>query len=277
MRRLQPFLLSLIFFVSSRASFASDWVDDEVTRPRTTVPVPSGAVSTLPPFASAATPGTIASSGIQLHFRQALDALELEIFASRNTKSAITQRLDALEKAVFGSKPLEELTDNMQRLHRLLSVVHLSEYNLVAAAGKTGQLGQSDGGSGTSTSIQQSAGTNSRIGFWRTVLGVPRDTAAGANRVLHSPTFWTLVGVAGVLVCGYLLARRAGNYYEDPCVNRANPNAHFVNRPTYNAAGQMVRPGYWASNPNGTMTDNFSTICNVNPYTGRLGYSPAWY
>lgn len=195
-------------------------------------------------------------------------ALELEIFTQRNTKSGVTQRLDLLEKAVFGATVIEELPDNMQRLHRLLSVVPLSAFNIVAAAGKL------DGGTGSFCATQQNAGAI-RHGFWRTVLGVPRDAAGGANRVLHSPALWTLVGVAGVLVCGDLLARSASNNYQNPCVNNVNPNAHLV-------SGYLDRNGIWhpphmQSNPNGTMTDNFSAICNINPYTGRPGYVPSWY
>lgn len=268
LRRLQITLLLIFYFFSSHAALASDWEEEDLA-PRPRVSIPSSAAAALPPFSDVATPGTIASSGLRLHFAQAIDALELEIFSQKNSKSGITERLDLLEKTIFGETMIEELPDNMQRLHRLLSTVPLSDYNVVAAAGKA------DGGIGASSITQQSAGTN-RGGFWKTMLGAPRDAAGGANRVLHSPTFWTLVGVAGALVCGYLLARSINNsYYENPCVNRANPNAHYV-RPVYNAQGQIIRVGHMQSNPNATMTDNFSAVCNVNPYTGQLGYVPSW-
>jgi len=45
------------------------------------------------------------SSGIQLHFAQAIDALELEIFAKKNEGAGINERLDLLEKAVSDQQP----------------------------------------------------------------------------------------------------------------------------------------------------------------------------
>jgi len=265
----------MFYAASSHAALASDWEEEELSpRPRVSIPE---ATNTLPPFSGVATPGTIASSGWRLHFRQAIDALELEILANRNSKQDINTRLDVLEKAVFGETKIEELPDNMQRLHRLLSAVPLSESSLSVAAGKN-IPGQMDGGGGGSTSTSQNAGAAPSGGKLGRILGLPRDAAGGANRVLHSPTFWTLVGVAGALVCGYLLARSLNNsYYENPCVSNVNPNHQWVNYPRYDSSGRMISAGYWRTAANGTMTDNFSSTCNVNPYTGKLGYTPPWH
>lgn len=276
MQRLKIVSLSLLLSMSCQSAFASDWVDDDLPQAGSRVSgSPKDNVSTTFPAyeapESGATPGTIQSSGLHLHFLQAIDALELEIFAKGNTRSSINERLDLLEKAVYGAAVIEELSDNMQRLHRLLSAVPLSDANVVAAAGKSGQ-GVMDGGGGGAVATQQNAG-GTRGGFWRTALGMPRDTAGGVGKVLHSPMFWTLVGVGGALVCGYLLARRYGGYYANPCISNVNPNDHFV-RGYYDRNGVWHQP-HMQTNPNETMTDNFSAVCNVNPYTGQLGYIPS--
>lgn len=273
MQRLEAAFIVVLLLSSCQSALASDWVDDDMGMSRARASGnPENSVSATP-FESGATPGTVQSSGLHLHFLQAIEALELEIFAKGNSRSSINERLDLLEKAVYGSAVLEELSDNMQRLHRLLSVVPLSDASVVAAAGKS-TPGAMDGGDGSSTMTQQNAG-GTRSGFWRSALGMPRDTASGVGKVLRSPAFWTLVGVGGALVCGYLLARRySGGYYSNSCVSGVNPNDHFVE-------GYFDRNGVWhrphmQTNPNGTMTDNFSAICNVNPYTGQLGYVPSW-
>ncbi len=127
MRRFLILLVSLLFILNSHAALASDWIEgDSYTNNNVTeVGFTPAATATITPLSSFEAEGTIAPSGLQLHFLQAIHALELEIFAKKNTKGDVTERLDLLEKTVFGSSALPELPDNMQRLHRLLTVVPL--------------------------------------------------------------------------------------------------------------------------------------------------------
>ena len=48
-----------------------------------------------------------------------------------------------------------------------------------------------------------------------------------------------------------------------------NPDVVWVNGYS-NRYGHWV-PGYWRTAANGTMYDNFSSLGNLNPYTGEVG------
>jgi hypothetical protein len=49
-----------------------------------------------------------------------------------------------------------------------------------------------------------------------------------------------------------------------------NPSYHYTHS-YYRRDGTYVR-GYYATNPNGTKLDNYSTLGNVNPHTGKPGW-----
>ncbi len=270
-RRCLSFVLTFLVIANCHAALASDWADEPYTTHSDNGIVLPDTVANL------ADTGTIAPSGLQLHFAQAITALEIEIFTKHSTRGGITERLDSLEKAVFASTELPELSNNYLRLHRLLQAVPLSLESVQTAAttGHAGQMGQSDGGGGGSNTTTQNAGGGQRQGLLKTIFCIPRDATITTSRVLHSPTFWALVGVAGALFCGYMLARSARGYYANPCAGVVNPNDHWVS--AYTDRNGVFHVGHMQSNPNGTMTDNFSSTCNVNPYTGQLGYIPPLY
>ena len=50
---------------------------------------------------------------------------------------------------------------------------------------------------------------------------------------------------------------------------QVNPSQHYVR--TYTKSNGTVVEGHYQTNPNGTNRDNFSTVPNVNPYTGKSG------
>jgi hypothetical protein len=72
-----------------------------------------------------------------------------------------------------------------------------------------------------------------------------------------------LIGAAGVVFGAYELAR-----YSATATSQVNPGDHYVNG--YWRNGHFVH-GYMATDPDGTMTNNFSSVGNINPYTGSLG------
>lgn len=50
---------------------------------------------------------------------------------------------------------------------------------------------------------------------------------------------------------------------------QVNPNYHYVN--PYTKSNGTVVQGYYKTNPNSTINDNYSTEPNVNPWTGNYG------
>ena len=50
---------------------------------------------------------------------------------------------------------------------------------------------------------------------------------------------------------------------------QVNPNYHYV-QPHVRSNGTYVE-GYYRTNPNNTIDDNYSTYPNVNPHTGSVG------
>lgn len=58
-------------------------------------------------------------------------------------------------------------------------------------------------------------------------------------------------------------------YGSAPSSGYTNPNGHSVNGYVRDN-GTYVAPSY-ATNPNNTRSDNYSTKGNVNPYTGKAG------
>ena len=54
--------------------------------------------------------------------------------------------------------------------------------------------------------------------------------------------------------------------------SRSASGDHYV--PGYVRKDGTVVQGYYATNPNGTRNDNYSTRGNVNPYTGEPGTKP---
>lgn len=53
-------------------------------------------------------------------------------------------------------------------------------------------------------------------------------------------------------------------------IAQTNPNHVWVNG--YTRSNGTYVEGYYRTAPNHTNTDNFSTVGNINPYTGQLGY-----
>jgi hypothetical protein len=49
----------------------------------------------------------------------------------------------------------------------------------------------------------------------------------------------------------------------------SNPSSHYV-QPHITSNGSSVQ-GHYATNPNSTQLDNYSTRGNLNPYTGAVG------
>lgn len=49
----------------------------------------------------------------------------------------------------------------------------------------------------------------------------------------------------------------------------SNPNSHYV-QPHFNSNGTYTS-GHYRTNPNTTRSDNYGTMGNYNPYTGRYG------
>jgi hypothetical protein len=87
---------------------------------------------------------------------------------------------------------------------------------------------------------------------------------SATKRLLSSPTFWELIGAAGVVFGAYALAR----YNAAAATSQVNPDVHYVNG--YWRNGHFVH-GYMATDADGTMANNFSSVGNINPYTGSLG------
>lgn len=89
--------------------------------------------------------------------------------------------------------------------------------------------------------------------------------------------------IGGIGYGAYKLAqaenRRINNYYNNPyyynsyspygIYNTANTPYHWVRPHIRN--GRAVG-GYFATNPDGTLLNNYSTVGNVNPWTGQPGY-----
>lgn len=53
---------------------------------------------------------------------------------------------------------------------------------------------------------------------------------------------------------------------------QVNSQNHYVNG--YTKSNGTVVQGYYRTNPNSTINDNYSTSPNVNPYTGKVGTVP---
>ena len=66
-----------------------------------------------------------------------------------------------------------------------------------------------------------------------------------------------------------LLITLAALVVASPSYGQVNPQAHWVDG-HYRTDGSWVE-GYWATNPNSTNRDNYSTYPNVNPWTGEQG------
>lgn len=63
-----------------------------------------------------------------------------------------------------------------------------------------------------------------------------------------------------VLFCSFLISKSS--------IAQINSNSHYV-KPHYRS-GTYVK-GYYRTNPNSTINDNYSTKPNINPYTGKKG------
>lgn len=94
-----------------------------------------------------------------------------------------------------------------------------------------------------------------------------RLSSRSARRVLSSPEFWEVAALAGAAT---------GAYYTYKALNKGNrsygytnPSHEWVNG--YQRADGTYVNGYWRTVANGTKWDNFSTVGNVNPYTGQPG------
>jgi hypothetical protein len=77
-------------------------------------------------------------------------------------------------------------------------------------------------------------------------------------------TAYFVLLIALVLFVSFVLASAA---------HAANPGEHWV-KPYFRQDGTPVS-GHWQTNPNETQRDNYSTLGNVNPHTGKLGWIPA--
>ena len=64
-----------------------------------------------------------------------------------------------------------------------------------------------------------------------------------------------------------------GGYGGHSSSHASTPGDHVVSGYT-RSNGTYVAP-YHATNPNSTKNDNYSTVGNVNPYTGQTGTKPS--
>lgn len=235
-RRFQIIIVSLLLAIQGTASFASDWAEDNVATEGSISPITGKQAAqslspSLPPFANQMQLQEAAKSGaLKLHFAQALEALEIEIFAKKNLSDDVTQRLNLLEKAVFGTGALADLDNNMVRLTRLLNAVALSQGSIETAAHVTHLT--------TSKQSSQNFGDMQNRGV--------------LSRVLHSPSFWILVGVTGAVIGAYLLSRNSAPYSESRYIN---PDQYYVG--PYQRNGQWVGGGM-RTRANGITSDNLS-------------------
>jgi hypothetical protein len=184
----------------------------------------------IAPFGNQATADETANSNTapRLHFAQALDALEIEIFAKKHTCDDITERLKLLEKAVFGDAALPELSDNMARLIRLVNSIHVSDKTIESVTQTAPSLARQS---------TQSFGEHHRD-----IL----------SKTLHSPSFWLLIGATGAIIGAYFLSKSTKDSQESRYIN---PDQGYV--------GPYLRNGQWVSGgmrtmPNGITSDNLS-------------------
>jgi hypothetical protein len=243
-RQIAIFLGFAAVVLSTPAASASDWVEDDQTASMNAVYRPSNVIAPaeeLSKISYAPPANAIGLSSLQLNFMQAMRALEHEIFGKDNAKHPVGDRLDLLEKTVFGTQTLPDLGNSFARLERLLAAVPLSLSSI------------------QHVSPAQNGAVARRVDPPTGRSGVFNAT----KRLLSSPTFWELIGAAGVVFGAYELAR-----YSATATSQVNPGDHYVNG--YWRNGHFVH-GYMATDPDDTMANNFSSVGNINPYTGSLG------
>jgi hypothetical protein len=188
------------------------------------------------------------AESLHLTFIEAIDAMELEVF-SKQSSGDVSSRLNALEKAVFGTEQ-PELTNFIAREERLLKELSFSPSSVTRAA--------------KNANSQSANLPRTKSGLF----ALPGESSRGIKRVLTSPTFWTLVGLAGAAFAVFEMSRQGWSPGYGATPGYTNPNYHLVQAHYQN--GVWI-PAHYQTNPNGTMADNWSSIGNTNPFTGQAG------
>jgi hypothetical protein len=100
-------------------------------------------------------------------------------------------------------------------------------------------------------------------------LTVKRGMKPETRRLLEDAVIaGALIGLTGLAIYALLkFERNNGGFIAN---GQTNPNFHWVN-PFYDSNG-AYHHGYWQTNANQTMMDNFSSVGNTNPFTGQPGY-----
>lgn len=94
----------------------------------------------------------------------------------------------------------------------------------------------------------------------------PMDQELVRARTKRTLQILAVLAVGGAAATGLILWANSMKGSND----NSSSNYHWVRRPSY--TNGIYKPGYWQSNANDTILDNFSTRGNINPFTGQPGW-----
>ena len=89
------------------------------------------------------------------------------------------------------------------------------------------------------------------------------------NKVLGIAMAATMLGVG--MLCDGALARSGGGGHGNGSHSSTGTSGSFHYVQGYTRSDGTYVPGYYATNPNSTKLDNYSTKGNINPWTGKPG------
>ena len=94
-------------------------------------------------------------------------------------------------------------------------------------------------------------------------------SSGGSNNQHLTRALFALAALGLIGLTGWGLYKLAKS--ESQSGSGTNPDFEWVNWPHRRASDGVWVQGYWRTKANGTMYDNFSSLGNINPFTGQPG------